>query len=158
MLLLPFVPASNLFFPVGFIACDRVMYIPSVGFSFLAAFACTQLRRWNAFAGGGSSLMTSALDVLLGAGALALVCVLGLQSSSRAAEWATNKSLWTAEYNRPPTLLCPVRGQTTTSVLRASTAATISSDSCSAMVSIVVITTLTVSKTAEPRNDGDGRL
>ncbi|XP_065840870.1 protein O-mannosyl-transferase TMTC2-like [Oscarella lobularis] len=31
----PFIPASNLFFPVGFVIAERVLYIPSIGFCVL---------------------------------------------------------------------------------------------------------------------------
>jgi len=34
---LPFVPASNLFFPVGFVVAERVLYVPSMGFCVLVA-------------------------------------------------------------------------------------------------------------------------
>lgn len=40
MLVLPFLPASNLFFPVGFVIAERVMYLPSAGFCVLAAVLC----------------------------------------------------------------------------------------------------------------------
>lgn len=38
---LPFLPASNLFFPVGFVVAERVLYIPSMGFCMLIAYG------WN---------------------------------------------------------------------------------------------------------------
>lgn len=34
-LVLPFLPASNLFFTVGFVVAERILYVPSVGMSFL---------------------------------------------------------------------------------------------------------------------------
>ncbi|CAI9741907.1 and TPR repeat-containing 3 [Octopus vulgaris] len=37
LLVLPFVPASNLFFPVGFVVAERVLYTPSMGFCILVA-------------------------------------------------------------------------------------------------------------------------
>ena len=40
MLFLPFLPASNVFFPVGFVIADRAMYLPSLGFCLLAALLC----------------------------------------------------------------------------------------------------------------------
>ena len=40
MLFLPFLPASNVFFPVGFVIADRAMYLPSLGFCLLAAQLC----------------------------------------------------------------------------------------------------------------------
>jgi len=33
----PFIPASNLFFPVGFVVAERVLYAPSMGFCVLVA-------------------------------------------------------------------------------------------------------------------------
>ena len=37
LLVLPFIPASNLFFPVGFVVAERILYTPSMGFSMLVA-------------------------------------------------------------------------------------------------------------------------
>ncbi|XP_022098339.1 transmembrane and TPR repeat-containing protein 2-like isoform X2 [Acanthaster planci] len=42
-MILPFVPATNLFFYVGFVLAERILYIPSMGFCFLAAEAVHQL-------------------------------------------------------------------------------------------------------------------
>ncbi|XP_015925540.2 protein O-mannosyl-transferase TMTC3 [Parasteatoda tepidariorum] len=35
LLVFPFLPASNLFFPVGFVVAERILYIPSMGFCIL---------------------------------------------------------------------------------------------------------------------------
>ena len=35
---IPFIPASNLFFPVGFVIAERVLYIPSMGFCMVVAY------------------------------------------------------------------------------------------------------------------------
>ncbi|KAL7645009.1 UNVERIFIED_CONTAM: hypothetical protein RMT77_004833 [Armadillidium vulgare] len=51
-LVLPFVPASNLFFPVGFVVAERILYMPSMGFCLLVALGFTNLisavriRKW----------------------------------------------------------------------------------------------------------------
>lgn len=37
MALLPFVPASNLLFPVGFVVAERILYLPSMGYCLLVA-------------------------------------------------------------------------------------------------------------------------
>lgn len=37
LMALPFIPASNLFFPVGFVVAERVLYVPSMGFCILVA-------------------------------------------------------------------------------------------------------------------------
>ncbi|CAK9833457.1 Protein O-mannosyl-transferase Tmtc3 [Anthophora retusa] len=41
MMILPFLPASNLFFPVGFVIAERVLYAPSMGFCMLVGYG------WN---------------------------------------------------------------------------------------------------------------
>ncbi|CAB1313466.1 unnamed protein product [Coregonus sp. 'balchen'] len=37
LIVFPFIPASNLFFPVGFVVAERVLYVPSMGFCVLVA-------------------------------------------------------------------------------------------------------------------------
>ncbi|XP_017573187.1 protein O-mannosyl-transferase TMTC3 [Pygocentrus nattereri] len=45
---LPFIPASNLFFPVGFVVAERVLYVPSMGFCVLVAHGFKTLTlRWG---------------------------------------------------------------------------------------------------------------
>ena len=41
----PFVPASNLFFPVGFVVAERVLYLPSMGSCLLVAYGFTLIQR-----------------------------------------------------------------------------------------------------------------
>ena len=43
LLVLPFIPATNLLFPVGFVVAERVLYLPSMGFCLLVAFGCDKL-------------------------------------------------------------------------------------------------------------------
>ena len=45
LLLLPFVPCLNLFFIVGFAVAERVMYIPSIGFSILVVHGAFSLTK-----------------------------------------------------------------------------------------------------------------
>ncbi|XP_038856364.1 protein O-mannosyl-transferase TMTC3-like [Salvelinus namaycush] len=40
LIMLPFIPASNLFFPVGFVVAERVLYVHSMGFCVLVAHGC----------------------------------------------------------------------------------------------------------------------
>merc|ERR1712142_1268912 len=42
-LTLPFLPASNLLFPVGFVVAERVLYLPSMGFAVLVAIGAHKL-------------------------------------------------------------------------------------------------------------------
>lgn len=41
----PFIPASNLFFPVGFVVAERVLYMPSMGFCMLVAYGFQALAQ-----------------------------------------------------------------------------------------------------------------
>ncbi|XP_044136428.1 protein O-mannosyl-transferase TMTC3 isoform X2 [Bufo gargarizans] len=43
LMALPFIPASNLFFPVGFVVAERVLYVPSMGFCILVAHGWKKL-------------------------------------------------------------------------------------------------------------------
>ena len=43
ILVFPFLPASNLLFPVGFVVAERVLYIPSMGYSILIAIGSYRL-------------------------------------------------------------------------------------------------------------------
>uniref|UniRef100_A0A2C9JN75 dolichyl-phosphate-mannose--protein mannosyltransferase n=1 Tax=Biomphalaria glabrata TaxID=6526 RepID=A0A2C9JN75_BIOGL len=44
LIVLPFIPASNLFFPVGFVVAERILYTPSFGFCMLVAFGAQVLK------------------------------------------------------------------------------------------------------------------
>ena len=45
LIVIPFLPASNLFFPVGFVIAERVLYLPSMGFCLLVGFGFSILSR-----------------------------------------------------------------------------------------------------------------
>lgn len=45
----PFLPASNLFFPVGFVIAERILYIPSMGFCLLVAYGWTRVYSSNKY-------------------------------------------------------------------------------------------------------------
>ena len=53
----PFVPASNLFFPVGFVVAERVLYLPSMGFSLLVAVGWNRLRKRLSLSKGSALLL-----------------------------------------------------------------------------------------------------
>ncbi|CAL4062760.1 unnamed protein product [Meganyctiphanes norvegica] len=48
LLVLPFFPASNLFFTVGFVLAERILYIPSMGYCLLLGVGIGRLGRWRA--------------------------------------------------------------------------------------------------------------
>lgn len=45
LMVFPFLPASNLFFPVGFVVAERILYVPSMGFSILLAVGAHRMLR-----------------------------------------------------------------------------------------------------------------
>lgn len=44
LLIVPFLPASNLLFPVGFVLAERVLYLPSLGVCLLVAVGVDKLQ------------------------------------------------------------------------------------------------------------------
>lgn len=56
---MPFLPASNLFFPVGFVVAERVLYMPSMGWCLLVAHG------WRLLAKKRAKLAAAALIFLL---------------------------------------------------------------------------------------------
>ncbi|XP_033888528.1 protein O-mannosyl-transferase TMTC1 [Acipenser ruthenus] len=63
-LVFPFIPASNLFFRVGFVVAERVLYMPSMGYCILVVHGfnklCTLVGKW-----GTTALTVSMLLLLL---------------------------------------------------------------------------------------------
>ena len=45
LMVVPFLPASNLFFPVDFVIAERVLYIPSMGFCMLVAYGAWRITK-----------------------------------------------------------------------------------------------------------------
>lgn len=80
VLVLPFIPATNLFFYVGFVVAERVLYIPSMGFCLLAAkgiymmyHQCNQTTKKVKLIKKSSNMVTT--DIVLFAGASCYSCV-----------------------------------------------------------------------------------
>ena len=86
-LLLPFIPLLNLsFFPEGEIAHDRYLYLPSVGFSILAAMA------WRHISLGRARLFGQPAAQVISA--LALACLLGIGTVTQSLYWADDLLLY----------------------------------------------------------------
>ena len=85
LLALPFVPASNLFFPVGFVVAERILYIPSMGSCLLVATGFNKLyTHTNSYS--KRSLMSGLLCFLL--------VIQGLKSLVRNADWKDELSIF----------------------------------------------------------------
>ncbi|KAI0217673.1 Protein O-mannosyl-transferase TMTC3 [Lamellibrachia satsuma] len=69
MMVFPFIPALNLFFPVGFVVAERVLYLPSMGFCMLMALGfelllSKQALRHVLWLGMGLFLLTHSLKTI----------------------------------------------------------------------------------------------
>ena len=85
--IIPFLPASNLFFPVGFVVAERVLYLPSMGFCMLVAYGAYAFHRAT------SSLIPRTIVKLL---VLSLLVVMAARSVYRNLEWESNVTLYTS--------------------------------------------------------------
>ncbi len=85
LLAIPFIPATNLFFYVGFVVAERVLYIPSMGFCLLVAVGMralyVRLRR------------KSSRTLVLGCSA-ALVLLFGIKTVLRNRDWQNEEMLY----------------------------------------------------------------
>ncbi|XP_044535207.1 protein O-mannosyl-transferase TMTC1 [Gracilinanus agilis] len=64
-LVFPFLPASNLFFSVGFVVAERVLYMPSMGYCILFVHGLNKLCTWLNRCGAATLMMSTLLLLLL---------------------------------------------------------------------------------------------
>ncbi|KAF6122234.1 transmembrane O-mannosyltransferase targeting cadherins 1 [Phyllostomus discolor] len=64
-LVFPFVPASNLFFRVGFVVAERVLYMPSMGYCILVVHGLNKLCSWLNRCGATTLTVSTVLLLLL---------------------------------------------------------------------------------------------
>uniref|UniRef100_A0A8C6QPN2 dolichyl-phosphate-mannose--protein mannosyltransferase n=1 Tax=Nannospalax galili TaxID=1026970 RepID=A0A8C6QPN2_NANGA len=64
-LVFPFIPASNLFFRVGFVVAERVLYMPSMGYCILFVHGLSKLYAGLSRCGATSLMVSMALLLLL---------------------------------------------------------------------------------------------
>uniref|UniRef100_A0A8C4RKU1 dolichyl-phosphate-mannose--protein mannosyltransferase n=1 Tax=Erpetoichthys calabaricus TaxID=27687 RepID=A0A8C4RKU1_ERPCA len=62
-LVFPFIPASNLFFRVGFVVAERVLYMPSMGYCILVVHGLNKL--WSLVGKWGAAALTISMLLLL---------------------------------------------------------------------------------------------
>lgn len=82
---LPFIPATNLFFYVGFVIAERVLYIPSIGFCLLVATGARTLY---------VRLRTKGCKALLLCLCAGLVLLNGLRTVQRNRDWSNEENLY----------------------------------------------------------------
>lgn len=96
-LVFPFLPASNLFFYVGFVIAERILYLPSVGACLVVGAAisgCYRLaRRSGSRTRGRAVLLATAI----------LIAVMSAKTLVRNADWRDEESLYrSALHVNPP--------------------------------------------------------
>lgn len=82
----PFIPASNLFFPVGFVVAERILYIPSMGFCMLVGYGWMRLYR------NGTIIMK---NILIG-GLIILIASHSYRTWLRNFDWMSEYSIFMA--------------------------------------------------------------
>ncbi|XP_004548336.3 protein O-mannosyl-transferase TMTC2 [Maylandia zebra] len=93
ILSLPFIPATNLFFYVGFVIAERVLYIPSIGFCLLVA-ACARASFVR--------LRTRGCKAVLLCLCMGLVLLNGLRTVQRNKDWSNEENLYKSGINVNP--------------------------------------------------------
>ncbi|XP_050974457.1 protein O-mannosyl-transferase TMTC4 [Labeo rohita] len=95
LLVIPFLPASNLFFRVGFVIAERVLYLSSAGYCLILAYAV-----------GYCSCHWKKHKRLLRAATLTLLCVNVARSAQRSQQWRSEQSLFTSALS-----VCPLNAK-----------------------------------------------
>ena len=85
LIILPFLPASNLLFRVGFVLADRVLYMPSMGYCILVAVTTEQICRFF-------SLNTKAKQILTTV-TLVILALYTTKSIMRTDDWRTKDNI-----------------------------------------------------------------
>ncbi|KAF2361658.1 Tetratricopeptide repeat [Trinorchestia longiramus] len=85
LLVLPFLPATNLFFYVGFVVAERILYIPSMGFCLLVSWGIHVLH---------SRAKSARVRKLLCAAVALLFLLYAARTWRRNQDWATEENLY----------------------------------------------------------------
>lgn len=94
LLVIPFLPASNIFFTVGFVLAERTLYIPSAGYCLLVAVG----YKWLAIHSKKSKVLSALYCILL--------MTFFARSWSRSEQWKTETTLFQSGL-----LVCPLNAK-----------------------------------------------
>lgn len=99
-LVVPYLPASNLLFPVGFLLAERTLYLPSFGFCLMVGQALGGGGvKWNGLWGKRKSLFSDRAKV----GLVVLLALLGsVRIHERNADWLSNLTLFSSNVHQSP--------------------------------------------------------
>ena len=87
LVVFPFLPASNLFFPVGFVVAERVLYLPSMGYCLLVTYGLSRLIR---------STERAWLRVGMATPFLLLIGLFAMRTVMRNEDWVSNLTLYSS--------------------------------------------------------------
>ncbi|KAJ4428113.1 hypothetical protein ANN_24127 [Periplaneta americana] len=93
-LVIPFLPATNIFFRVGFVIAERVLYLPSIGYCLLVVVG---LRQFSTFCGTRRAIQIAYVYVIF---------VFSIRAAWRSAEWQTEAVLF-----RSGLSVCPLNAK-----------------------------------------------
>lgn len=94
MLIIPFLPASNIFFNVGFVLAERILYIPSAGYCLLIVIGLQKIS--TKFSLPKTSFLIYTI----------LIILLFTRSWLRSHQWRTEKLLFQSALN-----VCPLNAK-----------------------------------------------
>lgn len=86
LLIIPFVPASNLFFPVGFVVAERILYLPSMGLCLIVGYAAYKM------ATSKHRLLSTCTKI----GFVWLILTYSTKTMSRNRDWYSKLSLYSS--------------------------------------------------------------
>lgn len=86
-IIFPFLPASNIFFPVGFVVAERILYMPSMGFCLLVAYGYEKIKE---LVQGNSNKMKYLLNMSM----LLLLLTHARRSYTRNYDWKNEYTLF----------------------------------------------------------------
>ncbi len=87
LLILPYIPASNLFFPVGFVVAERVLYLPSMGYCLLVGCGVWKLLK---------RINRGFPRLLVRAAILYLLLVHSMKTLLRNRDWVSGMSIYSS--------------------------------------------------------------
>lgn len=103
MLTLPFLPASNLFFYVGFVVAERILYLPSVGYCLLIGLGLGKLINFKVHCKGSGAKGKHKIEALRHHNMRSMATILfliilisasSLQTMRRNRDWRDEESLY----------------------------------------------------------------
>ncbi|XP_026727390.1 transmembrane and TPR repeat-containing protein 4-like [Trichoplusia ni] len=107
LIVIPFLPASNIFYPVGFVIAERILYIPSAGYCLLIVIGFRKLLT-------GRKLLVCKSGVLI---FLLLLLVYSARSWQRSMEWQNEYALFVSGLK-----VCPLNAKVHYNVAKAADA------------------------------------